>query len=421
MDSTQRVRVAGIGTGGIFRGAHLPAYPDIPQAQLVALCDPDKEAQNAAYRRYQSLVEAKVKQANERGDTATAERLHRDLETVQICDDISEVIELVKPDLVDICTQPFLHAPLAIQALEAGINVMCEKPLSRSWLESVRLIETVKRTGKFYQHNENWLWDPDYYTAQKLVKAGIIGEPILMFLATAHGGPEGNGKFFNPNFGGGGALLDNGIHAIGAAWYVSGLDKSPTVVKAAEPFGMSIRMPNRIIDGRFQQVTVDDDAHILIRFEDAATGAWSTAHVEGSWSERDSPDTVIIGTTGKIAFVSEENRRFAVVTDSYDRESRRIEVSGPTWQHWPSSFYGEILNMVESVRNGAPSISTAQFGADCSAIVGSSYLSQQSGRRAVALDEFKSFARGIADRYPGDPKAADDALVDALLSAVRTK
>lgn len=419
MERTQRVRMAAIGTGNIFRGAHLPAYPEIAQAQLVAFCDPDPVAQRAVMARYNELMDARLKQALDRNDKETAERIERDRDGIQVCDDISEVIETIKPDLVDICTQPVLHAPLSIQALDAGINVMCEKPISRSWLESQRVIEAVKRSGKLYQHNENWLWDRDWYTAKKLVDAGAIGEPILMFLATAHGGPEGAGRFWNSDFGGGGALLDNGIHAIGASWYVSGLEKRPTYVKAAQPFGMSIRMPNRILDGRFQKVQVDDDAHILIRFEDPQTLAWTTAHVEGSWSHRDSPDTAIIGTTGRIVFVSEETRRYAVVMDAYDREARRIEVSGPTWQPWPSSFYGEILNMVESVRNNVPSITDANFGAECSAVVGASYLSERDGRRAVSVEEFKSFARGFAERYPNDPTAADNALVDALLAAVR--
>src|SRR6185436_10027176 len=74
MEPNQRVRIAAIGTGNIFRGAHLPAYPDIPQAQLVAFCDPDKEAQKAVYQRYKSLVEAKIKQAIERDDQSTADR-----------------------------------------------------------------------------------------------------------------------------------------------------------------------------------------------------------------------------------------------------------------------------------------------------------------------------------------------------------
>lgn len=421
MDTASRVRVAAIGTGNIFRGAHLPCYPDIAQAQLVALCDPDKTALDMAYKKYQTLMEAKIHQALEAGDILTAERLETDLETIQLCDDISEVIEIIKPDLVDICTQPLLHTPLAIEALEAGFHVMCEKPISRSWLESQQLIQTIERTGKFYQHNENWLFEPDYYTVKKLVDAGAIGELTMMFLTQAHGGPEGNPRFWNSDFGGGGALLDNGIHAIGAAWFIAGLDKTPTLVKAAAPFGMSIRMPDRIIDGKYQHITVDDDAHILIRFEDAKTNAWTTAHVEGSWSEQDSPDTAYIGTTGSIKMAQEDGKRFAVVCDIKGQETRRFRASGSNWQHWPSSFYGEILNMVSCIQNNQQSLMTAQFGADCSAIVGASYLSEKNGKRAVSLDEFRRFALDIAERYPNDATGANNALVDELLSAVRTK
>lgn len=419
MEPSPRVRVAAIGTGGQFRGAHLPCYPDIAQAQLVAICDPDKAAQDASYKKYQMLMEAKIIKAQAEDDLVALDRLERDLETIQLCDDISEVIETIKPDLVDICTQPLLHTPLAIQALEAGFHVMCEKPLSRSWLEAEQLIQTIERTGKFYQHNENWLFDPDYYTVKKLVDAGAIGELAMMFLTQAHGGPEGNPRFWNPDFGGGGALLDNGVHAIGAAWFIAGLHKTPTLVKAAEPFGMSIRMPDRIIDGKYQHITVDDDAHILIRFEDKDTGAWATAHVEGSWSEQDSPDTVYIGTTGSIKMAQEDSKRFAVVCDIKGTETRRFRVAGSNWQHWPSSVYGEILNMVQCVLSNQQSIMTAQFGADCSAIVGASYLSEKNGKRAVSLDEFKRFANDIAARYPNDPTGANNALVDALLSAVR--
>ena len=421
MDPTQRVRVAAIGNGNIFRGAHLPCYPDIANAQLVAFCDPDTNAHKLTRTRYDTLVDARIAQCKERGDTETIERLERDREQIKFYEDLRQIIAEVKPDLVDICTQPVLHAPLAIQALDAGINVMCEKPISRSWLESERVIAAVKRSGKVYQHNENWLFEPDYYTVKKLVESGAIGELVMMFLTQAHGGPEGNPRFWNSDFGGGGSLLDNGIHAIGAAWYITGLEKTPTFVKAAAPFGMSIRMPNRIIDGRLQRITVDDDAHILIRFEDTQSGAWSTAHVEGSWSEQDSPDTAYIGTTGSIKMVDADGKRFAVVTDAHGHESRRLRVSGSNWQHWPSSFYGEIQNMVECLRSGVPSVMTAQFGADCSAIVGASYLSEKNGKRAVSLDEFRQFARDIAARYPNDPTGADNALVDALLSAVRDK
>jgi hypothetical protein len=77
--------------------------------------------------------------------------------------------------------------------------------------------------------------------------------------------------------------------------------------------------------------------------------------------------------------------------------------------------------MAECIKVNEQSIMTAQFGADCSAIVGASYLSEKRGKAPVHLDEFKAFANEIAGRYPNDPTGADNALVDALLSAVRDK
>ncbi len=415
-----RIRIAAIGTGSIFRGAHLPAHLEMEHSWLAALCDPDPDALQSAMKRMKQLVEEKCQKAIERGDTETADRLREDLKDVRLCSSLQEVIDTVQPDLADICTQPNLHVSLSIQALQAGIHVMCEKPVSRSWLETERLIDAQMKSGRFYQHNENWLFEPEYYTVRKLVQAGAIGDLVSMFLTQAHGGPENRAPFWNPDFGGGGSLLDNGIHAIGAAWFVAGLDWQPVQVRAANPFGMSIRMPQRILDGRYQTVTVDDDAHILILFENPANGAWCTAHVEGSWSHQDSPDTVYIGSTGRIEMGLQDGKRVAVIYDAAGN-TRTIAVSGPNWVPWPSSFYGEILNMVQCIRAGVPSLMTPQFGADCSAIVGAAYLSEKQGRKAVSPEEFRQFARSIAASYPGKPAAADDALVNSLLEAVRNK
>ena len=413
-----RLRVAAIGTGGIFRGAHLPCYLDIPGAQLAALCDPDPDALKQAVRRLRSLTDDRVAKLREQHDDETADRLLQDLNDLKLYSDLDEVIAAGNTDLVDICTQPFLHAPLSIKALNAGLHVMCEKPISRSWLETEPLINSWKSSGKFYQHNENWLFEPEYYTVRKLVQSGAIGELITMFLTQAHGGPEGRGAFWNPAMGGGGSLLDNGIHAIGAAWFVAGLDWQPAAVRAVAPFGMATRMSQRILDGRYQTVQVDDDAHILIRFENTTTGAWCTAHIEGSWSFQDSPPTQYIGSTGRIEMAQQDGRQVARVFDAHGNHYD-VPVSGPTWVHWPSSFYGEILNMVQCIVAGEQSIMTPQFGADCSSIVGAAYLSEKQGRKAVTLQEFQQFARSIAAKHADDKAAANDALVNELLSAVR--
>ena len=195
------------------------------------------------------------------------------------------------------------------------MHVMCEKPLSRSWLEAAALIQTIERTGKFYQHNENWLFDPDYYTVKKLVDSGAIGELAMMFLTQAHGGPEGNPRFWNPDFGGGGALLDNGIHAIGAAWFIAGLHKTPTLRQSRR----AVRHVHPNAGPHHRRQVSADHRRRRRAYSDPLRGQGhrrlGTAHVEGSWSEQDSPDTVYIGTTGSIKMVQEDGKRFAVVCD----------------------------------------------------------------------------------------------------------
>jgi len=394
----ERIRVAVIGAGGIFRGAHLPAYPEIPEAKLVALCDLSEESLNATMERMREIYLARAERAEREGEKGRAEQLRKDLEEVRLYKDFRRMLREVKPDLVDVCTMPDTHHIVSVEALRQGAHVMCEKPMARTWLECLEVIEAVEETGKFYQHNENWLFDPVYYTMRKAIEAGLIGEVVAIFLNTSHMGPENRPHFWDPMVDGGGSLLDNGVHAIGASWFLSGLEKRPQRVKAAEPFGITIRMRSRILGNAYRDFRVEDDGHILIWFEDPNTGAWTTAHVEGSWSGSDSLPTMVVGTCGVMRLGFEEGRSFLLLTDAFGNE-RRIEATGPTWTFWPSSFYGEIKNMCQCILEGRKPLSDERFGAEVQAIVGASYLSQREGKRAVTLDEYKEWALKIKQKH----------------------
>ena len=393
-----RVRVGVVGTGGIFRGAHLKAYAEIPELRLTALCDVSKTSLDAAIQQMKAVYGQRIAKATEEKDGDTAERLKADLENVKVVRDYTKMLQATKPDLVDICTSPDFHTPVAIAALRAGCHAMCEKPMARTWLECVDVVEAAEKTGKFYQHNENWLYDPPWYTARKLIDSGAIGEVQVVFLATAHGGPEMGPGFWNPMVSGGGSLLDNGIHAITASWFTVGMDKKPVRVKAAEPYGLTIRMPRRLLSGVYSDVEVEDDGHILIHFENEAKGSWATAHVEGSWSHRDSLDTMIVGTNGVMKFVTVEGTPYAEIADAFGH-TRQVAVSGPTWAFYPSSFYGEIRSMCLSVLRNAKPFCDERIGAESSAIVGAAYLSQARGKIGVEVEEFKAFAEGIRKEH----------------------
>ncbi|MEM2526893.1 MAG: Gfo/Idh/MocA family oxidoreductase [Candidatus Bathyarchaeia archaeon] len=407
----RRVRVGVIGSGGIFQGAHLPAYPDIAEAQLVAICDVSETTLMVAERRVRGVYQERIRRAKDEGNIEMADMLETDLKEMKRYLNFSEMLSREELDLVDICTPTKFHSSIAIEALRSGVNVMCEKPMARTYLECLDVIEAVEDSKKFYQHNENWLYHPLWYNARKFIESGAVGEPQLIFLATAHGGPEWASWFWDLDVAGGGALLDNGVHAITCSWFLSGFDKDPTVVKAAEPYGICIRMKTRIIQGIFRPFEVEDDAHVLIRFE-SDDGRWTTAHVEGSWSHRDSMDTRIIGTDGEIRPETRGEETLLVISDA--RGSRREINLGKI--SWIQSFAGEIRNMCNCILNNIRPICDERVGAETTAIVQAAYLSQKRGKKPVTLSEFKKYALKIREK---EGNKAPEVLLRDLIKGVK--
>ncbi|MCD6465587.1 Gfo/Idh/MocA family oxidoreductase [Candidatus Bathyarchaeota archaeon] len=406
----RRVKVGVIGSGGIFQGAHLPAYPNIAEVQLAAICDISEEALKAAKRKLEETYQARIQEAEKEGDGETAERLKDDIKELKEYLSFSEMLSREELDLVDICTPTKFHSSIAIEALRNDVNVMCEKPMARTYIECLEVVEAVEDSKKFYQHNENWLYNPIWYNAKKIIESGAIGELQLIFLATAHGGPEWASWFWDLDVAGGGALLDNGVHAITCSWFLCGFDKKPVVVKAAEPYGISIRMKTRFIQGMFRPFEVEDDAHVLIRFEDG-DGRWITAHVEGSWAHRDSMETAMIGTNGEIRPENRDEQTYLVVSDA--KGGKREFNLGVV--KWTRGFAGEIRNMCNCILNNVRPICDERIGAETTAIVQAAYLSQKRGKKPVTLDEFKKYALEIRDREGG---RAPDVLLKDLLQGV---
>lgn len=406
----KRVKVGVIGSGGIFQGAHLPAYPDVEEAKLVAICDVSERTLKAAEKRVRSIYQERAQKAKDGGNNDLAERLMGDISELKTYTNFSEMLSRENLDLVDICTPTKYHSPIAIEALKSGVNVMCEKPMARTYLECLDVIEAVKDSKKFYQHNENWLYHPLWYNIKKAIESGAIGETQLIFLATAHGGPEWASWFWDLDIAGGGALLDNGVHAITCSWFLSGFEKKPVVVKAAEPYGICVRMKTRIIQGMFRDFEVEDDAHILVRFEDDE-GRWVTTHIEGSWSHRDSMDTAIIGTCGEIKPESRGEETILAITDAKGgrREFNLGKIS------WVQSFLGEIRNMCNCILANARPICDENIGAETTAVVQAAYLSQKKGKKTVSLEEFKRYAMKIRER---EGERASEVLLKDLVKGI---
>lgn len=188
-------RVAIIGTGNIAR-AHARAYQaNAAAAELVAVADVEVERAKEFAAQY--------------GFGATFS-------------DAGEMLRQVKPDAVSICTPNFLHAPLSIQALEAGVSVLCEKPMATSLADAERMKAAAERTGKTLYIGFNHRFIGKFAKGKELLDGGEYGKLLACRIAIGHGMWERLSQmwFARKELSGGGTLIDNGVHMLDMLrWY----------------------------------------------------------------------------------------------------------------------------------------------------------------------------------------------------------
>lgn len=93
---------------------------------------------------------------------------------------VSEMLQKEDLDIVDICTPPRTHAPLAIEAMERGCNVLLEKPMAMTLSECDEMIHASQKNGSKLCIVHNELFRPPMVKARKMVEQGAIGKVIGM-------------------------------------------------------------------------------------------------------------------------------------------------------------------------------------------------------------------------------------------------
>ena len=119
-------------------------------------------------------------------------------------------------DLVLIATPNDVHKPLAIAAMEAGKNVVCEKPVTLNSADLQEMVDASVRTGKVFTVHQNRRWDKDFLVVKKIIEEGTLG-PIFRIesrVQGAHGIP-GDWRALPEH--GGGMILDWGVHLLDQA------------------------------------------------------------------------------------------------------------------------------------------------------------------------------------------------------------
>ncbi len=341
----------------------MPQFLKIPEVDFVGVYDVDEDRAKASVKRFEDM---KAESGEDGGSP-------------EVYDSVEDIVKDQDIDIVDICSPPFAR-DMVVDLLQAGKHVCAEKPMARNYLEAKPLAEAAEDSGSLYQHNENWCYDGYHYTLQKLIKHDL-GVPFIGIHSEGHGGPESREWFWNPELGGGGTLLDNGIHPITGSWYLLGFqDWEPVKVKAVK---LGIKYPWRMLGGIYQKVEVEDHAQVKITYENSS-GDCSMAMVEASWS-----------WTYLNSFIQAENgsaRREGdhIVLELYGLGERRVPIPGI------NGTFGELNNFVQCVLRGKRSMTDENIGLRSMAIVGAAYLSKLKDR-PVEVEEFVDWADEIGD------------------------
>lgn len=116
-------------------------------------------------------------------------------------------------DIVLCATPNDVHKSVTIKALEAGKNVVCEKPVAMNSIELQEMIDAANKAGKLFVVHQNRRWDEDFLTIKKIYDEGTLGT-IFSIESRVHGSRGIPGDWRGEVEHGGGMMLDWGVHII---------------------------------------------------------------------------------------------------------------------------------------------------------------------------------------------------------------
>lgn len=290
MAAAERAAVIGYGLGG--RVFHAPLIEAAPGLELAAIVTSNPERQTEA---------------------ATN---HPGAEVIGSVDELwSRADEFA---LIAVTTPNEAHVPLAAAALERGLAVVLDKPLSHSADEAAALVRESERTGGRLTVFQNRRWDSDQMTLRRLMAENRLGEVIRYESRFERWRPERNAAAWRDTLTpeeGGGQLLDLGSHLVDQATTLFGPVRSVYAEVQARRGGPA-----------------DDDAFIALQHASGVSSHLHASAVTGA----PGPRLRVLGTQG------------AYLIDALDGQEDRLAAGDrpeqiDDWGTEPEANWGELV------------------------------------------------------------------------------
>lgn len=191
------IKVALIGIGGMG-GCHFGCYENIKNAQVVAVCDVRTD-----------MAKEKVNNEN-----------------IHIYGNYDELLANEQIDMVDICTPSYMHREMSVKALEKGINVLCEKPMSLSGEDAQAIIDAKEKSGKLFMTAHVIRFSTPYMYLKKIIDTRELGRLLRLDMKRISAIPTWSWEdWMRDTNKSGGTPFDLSIHDIDFIQYVLGEPK----------------------------------------------------------------------------------------------------------------------------------------------------------------------------------------------------
>ncbi|MGG2066957.1 Gfo/Idh/MocA family protein [Bacillus sp. S14(2024)] len=264
------MRIGIIGAGGIATGRHIPAFKQLDNECVIwGVSDIDHER---------------------------AKEIANEFDIPQVFADYKDM--LTEVDAVCICTPNAFHAEIAIAALQAGVHVLCEKPMALCKQQCEEMLEASKKADRKLAIAYHYRFMKEAQAAKRMMTE--VGRPLVARVkAMRRRKVPGWGVFTNQELQGGGSLIDYGCHLLDLSLWLMGNPKHTAVLGSA--YNELSKTPNQLNQwGAFDHETfhVEDHVTAYIKFENGAS-----LLLETSWSaniEDDEEHVSISGVDGGI-------------------------------------------------------------------------------------------------------------------------
>lgn len=245
-----------------------------------------------------------------------------------------------RPDGVVVCSENARHREHAVAALEAGIPVLCEKPLASRLEDGRAMVETARRRGVALATAFPCRFHPAAARTRAVIQAGDIGT-VRAVSATNHGQAP-PGWFVDPVLAGGGALMDHTVHVVDLLRWMTGQE-----IKSV--YAESGQMREGLAVEDLGIVSMETNGGVIATLDTS----WSRPGYFPAWGD---VTMEIVGATGVASL-----DLFAQVHAVY--KMRKDGVAAPPqpvrWMNWGDDMdYGLLADFVDALREGrAPSVS----------------------------------------------------------------